>query len=201
MGYKTKEGQDLYSELLAAGGDAGVITSIHAARLTNMLSGEVTDRSWEAVVEQAELVAMSVDQPALLAWLGMKADLRDNAGEVKKEMEKSKGQLIEALSARGEGFLELGEQDNEKLLQVYTDLLKYTEVTDTKVFSFMWKLFRNLGLYAKALKLSVKQLEDKPSKDNEAIVQDLSERLGWTHVVRILKYGKPARFPADYQPF
>jgi len=201
LGYKSKEGQDLYSDLLASGGDAGVITSIHAARLTNMLSVELAERSWEGVVEQAELVIMSVDQPALLAWLGMKADLRDNAGEVKKEMEKSKGQLIEALAARGEGLIELGEQDNEKLLQVYTDLLKYTEITDSKVFSFMWKLFRSLGLHAKALKLAVKQLEDKSSKDNEVIVQDLTEKLGWTHVVRILKYGRPARFPGDYQPF
>ena len=58
---------------------------------------------------------------------------RENAGELKKEMEKVKGQLMEALSAKGEGLLETGEQDQEKLLQIYTDLLKYTDVNDAKV--------------------------------------------------------------------
>ena len=48
-------------------------------------------------------------------------------------MEKVKGQLLEALSAKGEGLLETGEQDQEKLLQIYTDLLKYTDVNDSKV--------------------------------------------------------------------
>merc|ERR1712226_1030201 len=165
------------------------------------LSGETAERNWAAVVEQAETVVQSVDQPALLAWLGMKADMRDNATEVKKEMEKVKGQLVEALAAKGEGMVELGVTDRDKLLQVYTDLLKYSEANDTKVFGFMWKLFRSLGLHAKAMKLAVKQLEDKSSKDNEATVQTLAEELGWGHIVRILKNGKPARFPADYQPF
>lgn len=202
LSYKSKEGQDLYGEMLAAAtSDTGVITSIHASRLTNMLSGEVVERNWAAVVEQAEVVEQSVDQGALLAWLGIKADLRDNAADVKKEMEKVKGQLVDALAAKGEGLIELGVTDNEKLLQVYTDLLKYTEVTDTKVFGFMWKLFRNMGLHAKAMKLAVKQLEDKSSKENEAIVQTLAEQLGWAHVVRILENGKSARFPADYQLF
>jgi len=201
LGYKSKEGQDLYSELLGATTDNSVITSIHASRLTNMLSGEVAERNWSMVVEQAEAVVASVDQSALLAWLGMKADLRDNAADVKKEMEKVKGQLVDALAAKGEGMIELGVTDNEKLLNVYTDLLKYTEITDTKVFGFMWKLFRNMGLHAKAMKLAVKQLEDKASKENEAIVETLTEQLGWAHVARILKNGKAARFPADYQPF
>merc|ERR1711936_1398302 len=154
--------QELYSELLKGGGESSVITSIHAARLANMLAAEAAEKKW---------------------------------------MEKVKGQLMEALSAKGEGLLETGEQDQEKLLQIYTDLLKYTDVNDAKVFGFMWKLFRSRGLIAKALKLAVKQLEDKPSKELEGTVQDLASQLGWTHVVRVLEFGRPARFPADYQPF
>ena len=46
-----------------------------------------------------------MDQTELLAWLGTKADTRENAGEVKKEMERVKGQLIDALAARGEALL------------------------------------------------------------------------------------------------
>merc|ERR1712080_634818 len=67
----------------------------------------------------------------------------------------------------------MGEQDQEKLLQTYTDLLKYTDVNDTKVFGFMWKLFRSQGLFAKAMKLAVKQLEDKPSKELESPFRSL----------------------------
>merc|ERR1712233_247681 len=181
--------EELYSELLKGGGESSVITSIHASRLANMLAAEAAEKKWKDIVEQAEVVIQSVDQPALLAWLGMKADTRDNAGELKKEMEKVKGQLMEALSAKGEGMLETGEQDQEKLLQTYTDLLKYTDVNDTKVFGFMWKLFRSQGLIAKAMKLAVKELENT--------VQELAKQLGWTHVVRVLEFGRPARFPTD----
>merc|ERR550525_2155673 len=88
--------QDLYSELLKAGGESSVITSIHAAKLANMLAVDAAEKKWKEIVDQAETVIQSVDQSVLLAWLGMKADTRENAGELKKEMEKVKGQLIEA---------------------------------------------------------------------------------------------------------
>ena len=48
----------------------------------------------------------------------------------------------------------------------------------------MWKLFRHQGLLAKALKLAVKQLEDKQTKDNEKVVLELLQGLGWDHVTR-----------------
>ena len=53
-----------------------------------------------------------------------------------------------------------------------------------QAFGFMWKLFRQLGLPAKALKLAVKQLEDKQTKENEKVVLELLLVLGWDHVVR-----------------
>ena len=82
----------------------------------------------------------------------------------------------------------------------------------------MWKLFRQQGLPAKALKLSVKQLEDKQTKDNEKVVLESLQALGWDHIVRFLskhslklylkpfffrfiELGKPARYPGEYQPF
>ena len=86
-------------------------------------------------------VIQSVDQKQLLAWLGMKSDARDNALEVKKEMEKAKQQLIEAFAAKGEAMLELKEQDNEKLLDIYTEVVKYTDQTDTKVISGFDRIF------------------------------------------------------------
>jgi len=198
LGFQTKEAQDLYKELCTAGSN---LTSVQSARLSNIMSVPEGERDWAAVVEQADRVIMSVDQQQLLAWLGMKSDARENAGEVKKEMEKNKQQLVDALAAKGEAMLEKGEQDTEKLLGLYTDIVKYTDQTDIKAFGFMWKLFRQLGLPAKALKLAVKQLEDKQTKENEKVVLELLLVLGWDHVVRFIELGKPARYPGDYQPF
>jgi len=198
LGFQTKEAQDLYKELCTAGSN---LTSVQSARLSNIMSVPEGERDWAAVIEQADRVIMSVDQQQLLAWLGMKSDARENAGEVKKEMEKNKQQLVDALAAKGEAMLEKGEQDTEKLLGLYTDIVKYTDQTDIKAFGFMWKLFRQLGLPAKALKLAVKQLEDKQTKENEKVVLELLLVLGWDHVVRFIELGKPARYPGDYQPF
>ena len=48
----------------------------------------------------------------------------------------------------------------------------------------MWKLFRQQGMLGKALKLAVKQLEDKQTKENEKVVVELLSALRWDHVVR-----------------
>jgi len=197
LNYKSKEGQDLYSEL----DEKDPSSSVHSAKLANIMSVDLATREWGDVETQAEKVINSVDQGALLTWMGIKSDARENACEIKKEMEKTKGQLIEALTAKGEALLEQGELDKTRLFSLYTDLVKYIEPTDTKVFGFMWKFFRSQGLLAKALKLAVKQLEDKPTAENEKIVLELVTQMGWEHVVRALEFGKPARYPADYQPF
>ena len=42
-----------------------------------MMAGEGEGRNWEEVAEQADKVVSSVDQVALLAWMGIKADTRD----------------------------------------------------------------------------------------------------------------------------
>jgi len=198
LGYQTTEGQELYKELCDAGTN---MTSVQSARLSNILSTSEGEKDWSAVLEQADRVIMSVDQQQLLAWLGMKSDARENAVEVKKDMEKNKQQLVEALAAKGEAMLERGEQDKEKMFGLYTDIVKYTDQNDAKVFSFMWKLFRQQGMLGKALKLAVKQLEDKQTKENEKVVVELLSALRWDHVVRFMERGQPARYPAEYQPF
>jgi len=203
LSYQSPEAGALYTELCQAeeGSGSPALTSIHLARLTNMLAGEAVDRKWGDVLELAETAVQSVDQAKLLAFLGMKSDVSENAGEQKKEKEKLKQQLVEAMAAKGEALIELEEKDNDKLLAVYTDIVKYIDLTDSKVFSFMWKLYRHLGLHGKAVKLAVKQLDEKQTKENEKILVDLLKCLGWDHVVRMLELGRPARYPVDFQPF
>ena len=63
----------------------------------------------------------------------MKSDMRDNAADVKKEMEKTKQQLVEALAAKGEAMLECGMVEKDNLLEIYTDIVKYVDLSDSKV--------------------------------------------------------------------
>ena len=97
-----------------------------------MMSGE-GDKNWKDILQQAEKVIECIDQPQLLSWLGMKSDMRDNAADVKKDMEKTKQQLVEALAAKGEAMLESGMTDRDNLLSVYTDIVKYVDLSDSKV--------------------------------------------------------------------
>jgi len=199
LSYKSEEGEALYKELCQANLDPTVLSSVHAGRLSNVTSSEAPV-DWSVVLQQADTVIKSVDQPALLAYLGLKTDSRDNAAEIKKDMEKVKGYLIDALVAKGEAIIEL-DSDKEKLLEVYTDLLKFVDATDAKVFSFMWKFFKSQHFTAKAMRLAVKQYEDKQTLDNMKIVLELAKSMNLEHVVRLLEYGKPAMYPTDYQPF
>ena len=48
----------------------------------------------------------------------------------------------------------------------------------------MCKLFNHLELHGKALKIVVKQHEDKPSKETEKTAVEILKSLGWDHVVR-----------------
>ena len=129
LNYESKEGQALYSELEAGGVN---LSGVNLARLQNMMSGD-GEKNWKDVLQQAEKVISCIDQPQLLSWLGMKSDMRDNATDVKKEMEKTKQQLVEALAARGEAMIECGITERDDLLGVYTDIVKYVDLTDSKV--------------------------------------------------------------------
>jgi len=188
----------LYQELVKENVN---MTGVNVAMMNFLMNAEADVKDWKQILDQAEAVIKCVDQPQLLAWLGIKADTSDNAAEIKKEMEKVKQHLVEALAAKGEAMIELGEADKDKLLAVYSDIAKYIDVNDNKVFSFMWKLFNRLDLHGKALKLAVKHHEDKNNKESDKIVTQILQGLGWEHVVRYLELSKPAKYPTDYQPF
>ena len=129
LSYESKEAEALYSDLLAGGEN---LAAVNLARLQNMTGGE-GEKNWRDVLQQAEKVIDCVDQPQLLAWLGMKSDMRDNAADVKKDMEKTKQQLVEALAAKGEAMLECGMVEKDNLLEIYTDIVKYVDLSDSKV--------------------------------------------------------------------
>jgi len=191
-----KESQELYSELCGAGSS---LPSVHAARLQALNSAETKD--WSAILATSDKLIGSVDQTELLAWMGTKSDTRDNAQEVKKEMEKLKGQLIEALALKGEALIEVGGTRKEEVADVYSSIVKYCDPSDAKVVGFVVKYLTDLGLFAKALKYVVKQVEEKHTKELDIQVVDLLYKLGWNHAAKLMERSIPCKFPVAYQPF
>ena len=61
-------------------------------------------------------------------------NFRQDASDIKKEVEKNKGILIEALAKKGCALRILGQLDDAT--EVLFKLLKFTEVTDSKVILF-----------------------------------------------------------------
>jgi len=191
-----KSTQDLYGELCEVGLS---LPSVHAARLQGLNSAE--NKDYPEILNTADKLISSVDQTELLAWIGTKADTRENAVEVKKDMEKLKGQLIDALAAKGGALLKIGGERKAEVSDVYSTIVKFCDPADTKVISFVVSYLTDINLYAKALKLSVKQVEEKNTKELNAQVVELLGKMGWDHAARLLERSLPAKFPVSYQPF
>jgi tripeptidyl-peptidase-2 len=190
--------KDLYAELIELG---SVLPSVHSARLQVLLALTQENKDYKLIAETADQVIKSIDEKELLAWLGTKSDTRDNAAEVKKEMEKQKGQLLEAFAAKGDALLKMEEVKPGDLDEIYSSILKYTDPTDSKVVGFVVNYLIYNKLYAKALKFVVKQLDDKQTKDLMNQLIDIISKLGWDHAASLTKRGMAAKFPTSYQPF
>jgi len=189
----SKEAKDLYLELCEEGAN---LAGVHAARLQGL--NAATPKSWPDIRQAAEKVMLAVDQTELLAWMGTKSDTRENAADVRKDMEKLKSQLIDALCAKGEAILS-GEAGDDT--EVYSTLVKYIDPSDAKVAGFVVGYLTKHHLYAKALKNVLKQVEEKQSRELLTQVVELLNGLNWTHAAQILERSLPAKFPKDFQPF
>jgi len=191
-----QETKDLYSELCTAG---ETLTSVHNARLQGLNAAETKD--WNEIISAANKVISSVNETELLAWLGTKADTRENAGEVKKEMEKLKGHLIDALAIKGDALLKIGGEKEKELGEVYSSIVKYCDPSDTKVVNFVVRYLTHINHHAKALKYVSKQMEEKHTKELDLQAVDLFNKLGWNHAASMMEKSLPAKFPVAYQPF
>ena len=87
----------------------------------------------------------SVDEKELLAWMGTKSDTRENAADVKKEMEKQKGHLLEALAAKGDALIKSKHyyvckskvhETNERTLQTNEQIGLHDTTSKSNLFSF-----------------------------------------------------------------
>lgn len=85
-------------------------------------------------------------------------------------------------------------ETNEMMLMMY-------DAKDSKVQTFSEKYYRAKKQYGSVLKVNLKQLEDKPTKETEEKVIEVCQLLGWNHVVTHLKNSLPEKYPVSFIPF
>ncbi|PSN55100.1 hypothetical protein C0J52_01886, partial [Blattella germanica] len=171
------------------------------------------------VIAVAETVIGQIDSTQLLAYYGSKADHRADAPKIKTSMERQKAALIEALSRKGSAMCRIytinaatgkaGEGDGQSsgsitmdsIDNVWREVLKFTDVNDSKVSNFMlWHSAINRQ-WGRFLKILFKLMEDKPTREFDEKACEVGRKLGWTHYVRYVESALPVKYPPTYRPF
>lgn len=97
--------------------------------------------------------------------------------------------------------LKIDELSLDLLDSLYTELQTWTDMSDSKVYQFSEKYSVAHAHYGRALKLAMKQLEDKKSSDIEQKCIEYCRKLGWHHIVFHLTRGIHVRYPSSYRLF
>merc|ERR1712194_358310 len=101
-------------------------------------------------------------------------------------MEKNRNILIEALAKKG--IAQCAQGNTDEATETLFKLLKFTDITDSKVILFAILHAEQLEHNARAIKLIQNQLETKPnSVDLEQKLIQLYEKLDWTHCTHFAK--------------
>ncbi|CAH0727680.1 unnamed protein product, partial [Brenthis ino] len=170
---------------------------------------DVTTAWCEQLIAISDKVIKQIDQDKLLAYLGMKNDTRSDANKIKQEREKQKTQLVEALARRGAALCRLRalargasrESLAGALAANAADLLKFTDFADAKAIHYgVWHCF-SLEHWGKAIKLLIKILEERPSKEVEERLIQAYRQLGWEFLATTTTASLPLKYPNTYRPF
>ncbi|XP_055608253.1 tripeptidyl-peptidase 2 isoform X1 [Uranotaenia lowii] len=171
------------------------------------------------IIELAEQVMKAIDQNALLAYYGLKTDNRSNAAKIKTQMDKQKQQLLDAsqkklialsklrtIKATVEanevvGDASLATEQLEEIEQIFNDVGKFIDYTDSKVLLLsIWHAF-SFKQYGRMLKYLGKLYEDKLAREVlEEQVRVVSE-MKWAHVEKLLNKMIVTSNPQGYRLF
>ena len=138
----------------------------------------------QEVIDLAIEISNLIKEEDILLFYGTKYDAKSD--EIKKDVEKNRNILVEALSKKG---IALCAQDKiSEATEVLFNILKFTEITDSKVITFAIIHADKLEHHARAVKLINNQLESKPNSiDLEQKLIELYDKLGWEHCANFAK--------------
>jgi tripeptidyl-peptidase-2 len=158
----------------------------------------LSKKAAKEIIDLANEITDLIKEEDILLFYGTKFDARQDAAEIKKDMEKNRGVLIEALAKKGLALVSQGNVD--EATDVLFKLLKFTDITDAKVVTFAIVHAEQIQHYARAIKLIQSQLESKPnSPELEQKLIQLYDALGWEHCSKFAKESYPTRFPQDFE--
>ncbi|GFO43768.1 tripeptidyl-peptidase 2-like [Plakobranchus ocellatus] len=175
------------------------ISAIEAAE-----KDKVSAESYKTIMTLCKEAIALIDVNALLVYYGIKTDTRPDASTIKSDMEKKKSWLVEALvklgvaqaeavvEARSKGQGDEGVKDLlDGLKKTFDDLSQLVEVNDSKqTFAFAWRHAAAMTHYGRALKMILKQQDEKHSKDLEEKIIEQTFAFAWRHAAAMTHYGR-----------
>jgi len=210
----------LYEDLKS---DHNEYIPLHLARLQALDNEKERPGNLAQINSVADTIISAIDQDALLAFYGIKNDSRSDASKIKSNMDKQRNALVEALSRKGCALYDLyghkepsvySEQSKESIItlpslpvnlqdvdMLFSTVQRFVDLADPKVMQFTVKHCMAHRHHGRALKVLFKQLEEKPTLENENRCLELFRRLNWTHCYQLMESTSIARFPPNYRLF
>jgi tripeptidyl-peptidase-2 len=173
-------------------------------RLTKLRVLEEQDRlsHLSDIVSAADGVLECIDLVQLSGYCGMKADVSNDADNVKQDMERKKAAVIETLMTKAKALADYPEPKDTDLDAVMADLQKWTELKDPKVVPVAAKHAALHGHYALAIKYLLHlQEEGSRKQDVEEQIIKLLKKLNWSHCATNREQWLLRRFPSGYPLF
>lgn len=187
---------------------------VYLARLQALDADKERSKHLPEIIDVAQLVLSKIDKDQLLAYFGMKSDLSPDAAAEKSVNDERRTQVITALVKLGTAQADLLiEQDKpgtdqtssavtlDDLNTTFQELSKWADPNDSKVIGLSVMHAMLNKRYGLALKLSLKQREDKATKELDLKIIELCKQVGWDHCVSNMANLVLARYPPNYRPF
>ena len=89
----------------------------------------------QEIIDLAGEIQELIKEEDILLFYGTKFDARPDASDIKKDMEKNRNILIEALAKKG--IAQCAQGNTDEATETLFKLLKFTDITDSKV-NFFW---------------------------------------------------------------
>ncbi|XP_031094573.1 tripeptidyl-peptidase 2 isoform X2 [Ipomoea triloba] len=172
---------------------------------------------YEEVTDAADEVVESIDRDELAKYFSLKCDAEDDAAEkMKKKMETTRDQLVEALYQKGLALAEIeslkadtqpvtvSDVESDLFEKNFKELKKWVDVNSSRYGKLSVLRERRLGRLGTALKVLIDMIQedgDPPKRKLYELKFSLLEQMGWGHLVAYEKEWMLVRFPSSLPLF